>query len=197
MKKILGLTLCVCIIFCCKKELVEEQDCGRKVSVHILSSINKHWISGDFELTMDTAIIEQFWDTISGNRTQILKLNIPTEDWYFRVWIFNYTFQNPPLNGIKVKRYSPDDIHSSEPGFYSECNSPTLCDNANIFLGQSHNFYYGVDDSSSYVEILECDTAGRVISGIIKVKLRHDSFWDEILDFSSEFNNLCYEVRNY
>jgi len=151
-------------------------------------------MNGDYVLTMDTAIIYEIPDTML-----MLSLIVRAEHWRLQVLIYNFPFQNPSLNGIKIKRYSHDDDLYA-PGFYSECDTSgtyMVCDDAYFSLGESFNTYAGVRDSSSYVEIIACDTIRRVISGKFNLKLRHEFEFDETIDFSCEFNELCYEIRDY
>ena len=205
--KILVIVFFFMAVTSCKKE-EEPNYCGKKITLHFQNDQILELPKDDYQISIDSPFVLQYWDTSQIMlysqfffRSEIYSLR----DYDLYVTVINLPFQTPPFNGIKAKRYSTNgdfDWSTGNPerqvGKYSECgliSSIIFCDWADVSMGNG-DYYKCINDTNNYVEITACDTAQRIVSGKINVTLLRDYDHGDSVHLTTEFNDLCYFVKN-
>lgn len=115
----------------------------------------------------------------------------------FTISIINFDAQNPPLGGVKTKKYFPNAAFSNQypdnsvdGGFLIDFGRATWLFNSKM---------YGCSTTAQrtdFVEITSCDNYGKKVSGNFRFTVKDSGNPNDSLILSGYFNNQNYVVLN-
>jgi hypothetical protein len=109
--------------------------------------------------------------------------------------IWNHDVQNPPIGGVKSKKYYPNTgfgTHFTNPsgGYWSDACDAEWKTDTKTYLTDCWS------DKSSYIEITSCDNYAKKVSGNFSFFVRESSNASDTLRLSGTFKNQPYSVMN-
>jgi len=113
----------------------------------------------------------------------------------------SYHFQNPPEEGVRVKKYSTNTNDNDEETEFNECgNGPSdfICDKGNVYYYYTELYQTRAIQGKPYglVEITYIDTINYVVSGNFNATVYEMfEFYPDSMVFSGEFENQPYSIE--
>lgn len=109
--------------------------------------------------------------------------------------IWNHDAQNPPMGGIKSKKYYPNTTYgthfmTSNGGDWSDACDAQWIKDTKTYLTDCWS------DKSSYIEITSCDNYAKKVSGNFSFFAKETSDGTDTLRLSGTFKNFHYSVMN-
>jgi hypothetical protein len=125
-----ALVLIILLIFSGCKEKDEEIPTGPSMQVYV---------DGDLQVGLDFSIETQDWQQF-GETRRAFNLNSYVSEWYFHISITNWSWQEIPETGPKVKEYYRSS--SQEIKCKSDENSNQMCEDMSIQFNKEDGPYY-------------------------------------------------------
>lgn len=188
MKKILFASLLVVILVNCSKKKSDpnpvdntgtpsNSQCGKL-------TIKKG--STSFEATnLNNSI---FYDNTKGGRR--LDIRGSVDGGIFVLSVSNFDFQNPPVDGIKVKTYFNDETKSE----CKDIGGTSYCDEMlGTFLKDSKTYMTFDEEGDGTITITSIDANKKTVSGTFSFTVE-TADQSEYIPFSGSFSNVCYSI---
>jgi hypothetical protein len=133
--------------------------------------------------------------TQNGHEHRTLMVSAMVERHAFSFGVFNVDFQNPPVDGIKIKSYTSVFAANST----AECLSldgVQLCDGGLVNYREGGNQYLSdLNDApyNSFIKITACDPLRKTVSGEFDVMVNQQGIGAAIV-LKGEFKSVVYQV---
>jgi hypothetical protein len=174
----------------CKKEETSTIDPADTAATFTLTSNGTAVATTMGQSTLTHILYEQhIWTKLN------LVSNAGADQLTLTIW--NPDLQNPPMGGVKSKKYYPNISYgthfmasSASGGYWSDgCDAEWIKDTKTYLTDIG-------SDKSSYIEITSCDNYAKKVSGNFSLFVKKAPYVADTLRLSGTFKNIHYSVMN-
>jgi hypothetical protein len=184
----MGLLLTGITFSSCKKD---ETSTINPADTAVAFSLSSNWVAQAVTITS----IQMKYYTEDAHIKRELDIYGKSGDNYFGMAVVCWDFQNPPMGGVKLKKYF------TNPNFGNFITTPTpttLVDGSAAIWYNTQKSYVNRSDgpNNEFIEITKCDNTGKKISGNFNILLKNSADANDMITLTGTFTNQTYSVLN-